>query len=236
MRARFSSQAGRFQVGNGPRHAQHAVHAARRQLEPRARLRQQQPAATIQPAQVFDLVAAQVGVELAGARAAAARARRARAAPRRRWSTRHPPARARLTTLRWATRAPRRADRCDRAAARRCARDSARFPAARNGSARKFRRGSRRDRDSWRRSSWKRAGYSTCSAAREMATTPVSSGSRRLSSTRRLNSGSSSRNSTPRCARLTSPGPCVRTAADDRARRRGVMRRAERPASVVERR
>ena len=90
-------------------------------FEPDARLRQQQPAATIKPAQVFDFAAAQFGVELASAVPAAARAWRARAAPRRRWSMRRPPARARLTTLRSApSGTSTRAGRCDRAAARRC--------------------------------------------------------------------------------------------------------------------
>ena len=51
-----------------------------------------------------------------------------------------------------------------------------------------------------------RAGKVTCALARATLTSPVSSGWRRLSSTPRWNSGSSSRNSTPRCARLTSPG------------------------------
>ena len=43
-------------------------------------------------------------------------------------------------------------------------------------------------------------------AARATLTVPVSSGCRSESRTARWNSGSSSRNSTPRCARLTSPG------------------------------
>ncbi|GIX13746.1 MAG: hypothetical protein KatS3mg118_1705 [Paracoccaceae bacterium] len=43
-------------------------------------------------------------------------------------------------------------------------------------------------------------------SARATVTSPVSSGWRRASSTLRANSASSSRNSTPRCARLTSPG------------------------------
>ena len=43
-------------------------------------------------------------------------------------------------------------------------------------------------------------------AAREMWMRPDSRGSRSTSSTRRSNSGSSSRKSTPRCARLISPG------------------------------
>lgn len=54
--------------------------------------------------------------------------------------------------------------------------------------------------------SWKRAGNSHCRAAREMVTTPDSSGSRRTSSARRSHSGSSSRNRTPLCASEISPG------------------------------
>jgi len=54
--------------------------------------------------------------------------------------------------------------------------------------------------------SWKRAGKSICCAAREIVMLPLSSGSRSTSSTRRSNSGNSSRNSTPRCASVISPG------------------------------
>jgi len=54
--------------------------------------------------------------------------------------------------------------------------------------------------------SMKRVGYVSDDAARAMVTWPSSNGWRRTSKTRRLNSGSSSRNSTPRWARLTSPG------------------------------
>lgn len=54
--------------------------------------------------------------------------------------------------------------------------------------------------------SWTRAGKLTCALARAIETVPVSSGWRSESSTGRWNSGSSSRNSTPRWARLTSPG------------------------------
>lgn len=53
---------------------------------------------------------------------------------------------------------------------------------------------------------WKRAGKSECRAAREIVMCPVSSGSRSTSSTCRLNSGSSSRKRTPRCASVISPG------------------------------
>ena len=54
--------------------------------------------------------------------------------------------------------------------------------------------------------SWTRAGKVTCAFARATETSPVSSGWRSESSTGRWNSGSSSRNSTPRCAIETSPG------------------------------
>jgi site-specific DNA recombinase len=50
------------------------------------------------------------------------------------------------------------------------------------------------------------AGNVVVRLARAMCTTPCSSGCRNVSSTRRLNSGSSSRKSTPPCARLSSPG------------------------------
>src|SRR2546425_11115281 len=52
----------------------------------------------------------------------------------------------------------------------------------------------------------KRAGYVSVMAAREIVTWPSSIGWRSTSSTFLRNSGSSSRNSTPPCARLTSPG------------------------------
>jgi len=52
----------------------------------------------------------------------------------------------------------------------------------------------------------KRAGKTTRPAARETETKPSSSGWRRASSAGRWNSASSSRSSTPRCARLASPG------------------------------
>ena len=54
--------------------------------------------------------------------------------------------------------------------------------------------------------SWKRAGNSARRAARAMVTVPLSSGWRKASSAARGNSGSSSRNSTPWCAREISPG------------------------------
>lgn len=54
--------------------------------------------------------------------------------------------------------------------------------------------------------SWKRAGNSAWRAAREMEMRPDSSGSRSVSRTLRPNSGSSSRKSTPLCAREISPG------------------------------
>ena len=51
-----------------------------------------------------------------------------------------------------------------------------------------------------------RAGRVTAPWARTIVTDPASSGSRSPSRHARGNSGSSSRNKTPRCARLTSPG------------------------------
>ncbi len=54
--------------------------------------------------------------------------------------------------------------------------------------------------------SWKRAGNSARPSTRAIETTPSSSGCRSASSAVRWNSGSSSRSSTPRCARLASPG------------------------------
>ena len=52
----------------------------------------------------------------------------------------------------------------------------------------------------------KRAGHTTVPLARLTEIKPSSIGSRKASSTQRLNSGSSSRKSTPLCARLASPG------------------------------
>ncbi len=63
--------------------------------------------------------------------------------------------------------------------------------------------------------------------ARVMVTLPSSSGWRMTSSVLRRNSGSSSRNSTPLCARLTSPGPGLRPAAEQAGIADRVMRRAE---------
>ena len=57
-------------------------------------------------------------------------------------------------------------------------------------------------------------------SAREIVTTPSSSGCRSTSSVRRLNSGNSSRNSTPLCERLISPGA-------------GVLPPPTRPASLI---
>ena len=54
--------------------------------------------------------------------------------------------------------------------------------------------------------SWNRAGKLVARPAREMATRPASIGCRSASRTSRSNSGSSSRNSTPWSARVTSPG------------------------------
>ena len=66
-------------------------------------------------------------------------------------------------------------------------------------------------------------------AARAIVTTPCSIGWRSTSSARRENSGISSRNSTPWCARLISPGRGMRAAADQRRFRHRVVRRAKRP-------
>ena len=74
-----------------------------------------------------------------------------------------------------------------------------------------------------------RAGKVAVRAARAIVTQPSSSGWRSTSSTRRSNSGISSRNSTPWWARLISPGPRLRAAADQRDVGDGVVRRAERP-------
>src|SRR5256886_13394820 len=76
--------------------------------------------------------------------------------------------------------------------------------------------------------SMKRAGYERLIAARAIVTTPSSIGWRSTSSTFFRNSGSSSRNSTPPCARLTSPGR-ERAAADQPRIRDRVVRGAERP-------
>ena len=54
--------------------------------------------------------------------------------------------------------------------------------------------------------SMKREGRSAAPRARTTATSPSSSGCRSASSAARPNSGSSSRNNTPRCASETSPG------------------------------
>ena len=65
-----------------------------------------------------------------------------------------------------------------------------------------------------------RAGKTAWPATRAIATTPSSSGWRSASSTGRWNSGSSSRSSTPWCARLASPGRGPGPAAHDAAARR----------------
>src|SRR6185369_8346655 len=75
--------------------------------------------------------------------------------------------------------------------------------------------------------SWTRAGNVTWVLARATLTLPVSSGWRSESSTGRWNSGSSSRNRTPRCARLISPG---RT-RDESWHRSAVVGRAERASA-----
>ena len=73
-----------------------------------------------------------------------------------------------------------------------------------------------------------RAGNTARPATRATPIEPSSSGCRSASSDGRGNSASSSRSSTPRCARLASPGRGPGPAADDRGRRRRVVRRAER--------
>ena len=67
-------------------------------------------------------------------------------------------------------------------------------------------RAAARDTGSSSPTSWKRAGKSAWPARARRETTPSSSGCRSASSAGRWNSGSSSRSSTPRCARLASPG------------------------------
>ena len=80
--------------------------------------------------------------------------------------------------------------------------------------------------------SWARQGNVADPAARWIVTEPRSSGCRSVSSTARGNSGASSRNSTPRCARHSAPGPDLPRAAADQRRHRGrVVRRLERAAA-----
>ena len=83
--------------------------------------------------------------------------------------------------------------------------------------------------------SMKRQGNSTAWRARTIVTVPSSSGCRRASSASRENSPSSSRNRTPRCASVTSPGPRRRAPADQPGRRDRVMRGAERAAARASR-
>ena len=66
--------------------------------------------------------------------------------------------------------------------------------------------------------------------ARAITSTPSSIGPRRASRASRRNSGSSSRNSTPWLREAQLARAHVRAAADQRGRRRRVVRRAERPA------
>ena len=91
----------------------------------------------------------------------------------------------------------------------------------------------RRDRDSSRRPAGIAPGIPPAARRAKWRPRRVSSGSRSDSSTARLNSGNSSRNNTPRCARLTSPGracgpPPMMALAEAR-----VVRRAKRPLPVV---
>ena len=65
-----------------------------------------------------------------------------------------------------------------------------------------------------------RAGSTTDSSARAMLMSPLSSGCRRASITSARKSGNSSRNSTPQCARLISPG---RTPAEPPPTRLAVL-------------
>ena len=78
--------------------------------------------------------------------------------------------------------------------------------------------------------STKSAGNVVEFSARLIVTWPSSSGWRSTSSVVRLNSGSSSRNSTPLWARLISPGVGVEPPPTRPALRDRVMRRAKRPA------
>ena len=73
------------------------------------------------------------------------------------------------------------------------------------------------------------AGKVTVPAARLTVTLPSSSGCRNTSRVERLNSGSSSRKSTPLCARLTSPGARIRRAPDQPHVGNCMMRSAEGP-------
>ncbi len=92
-------------------------------------------------------------------------------------------------------------------------------------------RHNRRDRDSLRQPIEICAGNSQLRFSRDTTTTPLSSGSRNASSALRGNSGSSSRNNTPRCASDSSPGlQC--SAADQRGHRGRVLRAAKRPAAA----
>ena len=135
--------------------------------------------------------------------APAARAPRRHARAPRRTTRRR---RRRRSARRSAPPARRRSDRGDRAAARTAARDSA---PARCGVQRHSRVGSVEKPHGHgfiAPTSMKRAGKTAVRAARAIVTRPSSSGWRSTSSTWRLNSSISSRNSTPWCARLTSPG------------------------------
>ena len=101
---------------------------------------------------------------------------------------------------------PQPSDRCDRAAGRTAATRSDRSAC---GVQRHARRGSPRKPHGHgfiAPISTKRAGKTAVRCARAMRTTPSSSGCRSTSSACRLNSGISSRKSTPLCARLISPG------------------------------
>lgn len=65
--------------------------------------------------------------------------------------------------------------------------------------------------------SWNLAGYVVWATDRANTIRPDSSGVRNASSARTLNSGASSRNNTPRCARETAPGRAIRDPPPTRA-------------------
>ena len=190
------------QVRDRARNAQDPVAGARRKAEPARRRVEQAMLAQPEPAGVAEAPRVEERVQcaarrLAGTGVAAPGLRRPHSAPR-------PRPRAQAPRIRAAAR--RRAGRCDRAGVPRSAPRSAARRAACSGSGRSRRPHSRRDRDSWRRRAGIAPGNWPCQAARARLTVPVSSGSRSASSTSRRYSGSSSRNSTPRCASVISPG------------------------------
>ena len=193
---RLFIQALRLQIGNGAGHAQHAMQPASRQSELRTSLRQEPPPMPIQAAGFLRIRTREVHVENSGARVLQlahpahafddARAGPFRVSGRRLIQQlfarhrRHFDAQIDAIEQRSGNARPIARDFTGRAAA--APDDSPRYPHGHGFMA---------------ATSWNRAGYSTRSAARAIATTPVSSGSRSDSSTARWNSGSSSRNRTP---------------------------------------